>query len=194
MSSLEIFLPVAATLLVIYSYKDYFVDIFKNKTKPHIYTWLVGSLVLIINTISLVKYGAGLAAIPFVVGSILCVLVFLLSLKYGSKNIKNIDKICLSLALASLVFFLFIDNKFYSVVLSIFIDLFAYLPSLRKTFDDPSSETFSYYFISGLINLFVLFSVTEFNFMTTVYPTFLLFINTTFCVLIFRKYQPELCL
>jgi len=176
-----------ASLLVLYSYFFYIKDIFALNTKPHVYTWFVATIVIFINTLAMIKGGSGYSSAPFIVGTIMCFVVFILCFKFGTKNINKNDFIFLLLALLCLVLYLFSINLFYVVTLFVLIDLFAYIPTIRKTWYEPETENFNYYFISFFINLLFLFSLKNHNFLILAYPVFLLLTNMVLCAEIFFR-------
>src|ERR1035441_10224232 len=94
-------IAIVAALLAIAGNVPYLRDIIKKKVKPHPYTWLVWTIVSCIVFFGQVARGAGIGALSTAASEIFTVIIFLLSLKYGFKNIRRIDTYCLIIALRS---------------------------------------------------------------------------------------------
>src|SRR6185312_6212480 len=99
---------------------------------PHMYTWLIWGLLQMVGASAIFKGGAGYGAWSLAVGGLFCLSIFVLSFKYGTKNIKRVDAYCLAGALVALVAYIFVHDPIYSVLLVVSIDFVAYLPTLRK--------------------------------------------------------------
>src|SRR5580692_12753970 len=108
---------VIATLISMASYIPYLRDLFARKTQPHTYTWLIWTILQITGTVAMFSTGAGIEAMALAVGSVFCIFIFILSLKYGTKNITVFDTICLIGALAAIGVYLFLHNPILSVIL-----------------------------------------------------------------------------
>ena len=88
-----------ASLLMIMAYIPYFKDIFAHKTKPHMFTWLIWGITQGTATVALLYGGGKFGSFSLIMGTILVTIIFLLSFKYGTKDITNSDKFVLILAL-----------------------------------------------------------------------------------------------
>jgi hypothetical protein len=95
MIDIKIFIGILAGIIGGLSFIPYYRDIFLFKTKPHIYTWLIWFLLQGLSVSIMLHDGAGIGILPFIVGTIFCGSIFILSFKYGTKNITLFDTICL---------------------------------------------------------------------------------------------------
>ena len=168
---------ILATIIGTASFVPYLKDIFKKKTKPHLYTWLVWSITQGTAVAGIIYGGGGIGAIELIIGTILVFLVFLFSLKYGSKNITKADTFVLFAALLAILVWWKLKNPLTAIFIVSLIDLLGCIPSFRKTFIEPWSETVLTWFGFALSNCFAILALHEYNFLTLTYITSLTIAN-----------------
>ena len=164
-------IAIVATVLVVLGYVPYFRDILKKKTKPHLYTWLIWIITQGTATVALLYGGGKFGSISLIIGTILVLAIFLLSFKYGTKDITTSDKIVLVLALLAIVIWWQLDNPLIAVLMVSAIDGAGYIPTIRKSFKNPWSETLSFWVIMAAVDLLSLVANAEYNFLTVAYLT-----------------------
>ena len=101
-----------------------------------------------------------------------------LSLKYGTKSITAFDTVCLIGALGAIVIYAFLHRPLLSVILISVIDFTGFLPTLRKAYHEPYSETLSMYILFVLSGIFSVMALAHYSLVTTFYPLTLIIINT----------------
>ncbi len=181
-------LAVIAALLAVAGNLPYLRGILKGHVKPHPYTWLVGAIVSGTVFFGILAKGAGIGALPIAVSEIFTVIIFLFSLKYGFKGITNTDKIFLAVALAGLVPWLFTSDPTLSIVIAVGVDLSSLVPTFRKTWAHPSTETSLLYGSNVLRHILVLFSLQTYNIATTLHSIVMIVTNTAMtAVILFRR-------
>ncbi|MCU0678882.1 MAG: hypothetical protein MUC28_00330 [Planctomycetes bacterium] len=164
-----IFAFLAVFVSVAFAFIPYLRGMIRGDVKPHTYTWLIWTITQG-TAIAGLWYGrGGWGAIPLTVGTIFVFLVFLLSFKYGTKNITKSDTMILIAALAAIVVWWQLENPLLAVIMVSSIDVIGYLPSLRKTYHEPQSETITAWVVFSIANLFNIMSLEEYNFLTLTY-------------------------
>ncbi len=98
-----------------------------------------------------------------------CVFCFLLSLKYGTKNITKGDTVVLIAAFLAIIVWWQLHNPLLAVFMVSAIDVLGYLPSFRKTFAEPWTETPVSWAIFSLANIINILALSEYNFLTLTY-------------------------
>lgn len=181
----EILAGVAA-VLAIAGNVPYLWDIFKGRVKPHPYTWLVWSLVSCIIFFGQLAKGAGVGAIPTAASEIFTLIIFLFSLKYGFRGIKKIDTVFFMAALFGIVLWICTKDPTYSVIIAVTIDLIAFVPTLRKTWHHPTTETPVLYSSNVLRHILALFSLQAYNIATTLHSIAMITSNTLMTFFILR--------
>ena len=166
----------------------YLWDIFKGRVKPHPYTWFVWSVVSCIIFFGQIAKGAGIGALPTGASEIFTVIIFLFSLKYGFKGVTRTDTVFLILALLGLVPWIITKDPTLSVVTAVSIDLIAFVPTLRKTWKYPATETPILYGSNVLRHILALFSLQAYNVATTLHSIAMIITNTVMTgIILFRK-------
>lgn len=159
----------AAAVIAVAGTVPYIVDILRQKTKPHIYTWLIWMLTQGTAAAAVLYGGGGYAGWALLVGVGTVALVFLLSFKYGTKNITRVDTITFLAALTAILVWWQLDNPVMAVLMATAIDGLGYIPTFRKTWENPYSETklsWLLFFLSGVCTFL---SLSEFNLLTMSY-------------------------
>lgn len=184
----KLIISLIAVVLDIYGYFPYFRDIFRKKTKPHLYTWLIWAITQGTATVIIWQGGGKYAVLSFVLGTILVVSIFLLSFKYGTKNITRSDIYVLFVALSAIIVWWGLENPLLAILMVSVIDGLAYIPTIRKSFEEPWSETLLFWFVMASINILIIISISEYNLLTVTYPATLLALNIfVWCVCFFRR-------
>lgn len=165
----------------------YLIDVLRKKVQPHPYTWFVWTLVSAIVFFGQVAKGAGIGAIPTFVAEVFTLIIFLLSLKYGFKNIQKIDTYFFIFALLGIIPWILTKDPTISVVVAVSIDLIAFVPTLRKTWKYPSTETPLLYGMNVLRHILTLFSLQAYNVATTLHSIAMITTNALMVIFLSRK-------
>ncbi len=182
-------LVVIASLLALVGNIPYLRDVVKGKVQPHPYTWFVWSIVSCVVFFGQVAKGAGMGAIPTGVSEIFTLIIFLFSLKYGFKNPPKIDKYFLALALFGLIPWIISKDPTISVITVVSIDLIAFIPTLRKTYRYPKSETPLLYGTNVLRHFLILETLGAYNIATMLHSISMIITNSI--MVIFIKTSKE---
>lgn len=96
-----VFAILATAIGIIGGFFPYFRDILLRKTKPHAYTWLIWTITQGTAVAGLWQGKGGWGTLPVSIGTVFVFVIFLLSLKYGTRNITRGDTFILIAALAA---------------------------------------------------------------------------------------------
>lgn len=165
----KLFFGITSTVLSIFAFIPYLHDIFKGRTKPHTYSWFVWTILQTIGAFAQIKDGAGYGAWMLTLGAVICFSLFILSFKYGTKDISIFDKWCLFSALVAIVLYFFFHKALLSVILISIIDFVGFLPTYRKTFNDPSSELLSAWMLAGGAYFASILAIEHYSAITVLY-------------------------
>ena len=182
---------VVAAILAIAGNIPYIIDIVKGRVQPHAYTWFVWTVVSGIVFFGQIASGAGIGALPTAAAEIFTLVIFLLSLKYGFKQITRTDTFFLLLALGGIVPWILTNDPTVSVVIAVSIDVIAFMPTLRKTWAAPKTETPILFSMNVVRHILALFSMQAYNIATTLHSIAMITTNSLMTLLIitdrFRK-------
>jgi hypothetical protein len=181
------FLAIIAAILAVAGNLPYIRDAFTHRVKPHPFTWLVWTIVSAIVFFGQLAKGAGIGALPAGVAEIFTIIIFIFSLQYGFKYVQKTDKYFLAAALFGIIPWLIFDNPTISVIIAVVIDLIAFVPTLRKTYEHPETETPILYGSNVLRHILTLFSLQAYNIATTLHSIAMIITNTLMVGLISQK-------
>lgn len=188
MLEIKTIISLIAILLTFVGYIPYIRDTISGKTKPHIYTWFIWGLVTIIAFGLQVSAGAGVGSwVTFAVAAV-CVFIFVLGLRNGNKDITKSDTFFFILSLVSLFVWLILKQPIISVILVSTTDMLGFIPTIRKSWNKPYSETLFSYELNAFRHGLSLFALQNYNIVTWLYPVSWVFANAIFsAVLIVRR-------
>ncbi|MBP6060837.1 MAG: hypothetical protein KA515_02465 [Candidatus Pacebacteria bacterium] len=175
---IKIILVIIASLLAFAGNIPYLIDVAKGRVKPHPYTWFIWTIVSFVVFFGQLAKGAGLGAIPTAVSEGFTIIIFFFSLKYGFKNPPRIDKYFLALALLGLIPWFITKDPTISVITVVAIDLVAFVPTLRKTFFYPTSETPLLYGSNVLRHSLILSTLGAYNVATMLHSISMIITNS----------------
>lgn len=173
-----------AIIIAVISYIPYYRDIFAGKTKPHAFTWLVWA---ILNGIAFAgqvhdKGGAGAWAVGFT--TLATFSIFVIALFKGEKDIRRFDWLCLGGAVLSLIPWVITSEPLISIILITIIDVFGFLPTVRKSIRKPHQETLATYALSTLKYGLVVAALQSYTLVTVLFPLSIAILNGLFVLLL----------
>lgn len=183
---------ILAIALTFIAYIPYLRDLIKHKTQPHVFTWLVWATVALISFGLQIQASAGLGAFVTLAASIVCLTVFIIGLsqKTAKRNIKKIDVVFLLAAIGALIIWLLARQPVVSVIMLCAVDALGFMPTIRKSWSKPYSETLVTYMINAVRFCLALIALSEYNFVAAFYPFYWALSDILFCsFLIIRRKQ-----
>lgn len=174
-------------------YFFYFRDIFANKTKPHAFSWLVWAALTGIAFFAQLSDHAGPGAWVTATTAAISVVIFLLAIKKGEKNITLSDKLNLLGAAVALGLWFITSNPLLSVILITVVDFLGFVPTIRKSYRKPHEETLIHYVLAGLKFVLAIAALETYTLTTWLYPASLVAANLFFVVMLVvlrRKIEP----
>lgn len=180
-------LGLITVILAIIGHFPYIIDTIKRKTKPHVFTWLVWGIVTILVFIGQWQKGAGSGAWATGVTGLITLTIAILSIKNGTKDITKSDKLLFVVALLSIIPWFLAKDPTFSIIMLTFVDLLAFIPTVRKTIKDPTSETLFTYALNIFRHSLTIIAIANYNLATYLYPTYLLAINIIMTSIILKS-------
>jgi len=190
MTDIKTIIGIITVVLSIVAYFPYLKDIFKGKTKPHIYSWFIWGLLTSIIFGLQISAGAGAGSWVTLTVAILSFVVFFLGLRQGNKDITKTDKVFLFLAIIALLLWLVAKKPTLSVILAVSIDIFGFAPTIRKSWHSPFSETLLTYQLNAFRHGLSLLALQQYNLITWLNPVVWTLANGLFSLmLVLRRRQ-----
>lgn len=166
----------------------YFRSIIKWETKLHIYTKVIWFILTWIGFIIQMQAWGGPGAWVLWATSLTQLVSILLWLKYWVASITHFDTYLLMLALLCIPVYLWVEDKIYALTLVIFIDFLWYIPTYRKTYENPYTENLFVWCISNTKYLMAMLALLQYSFYTLAYPLFLFIANwALIIIMIYRR-------
>lgn len=187
MLDLKNILGTVAVLMVFIGYVPYLRDCIKGKTKPHMFSWLVGM------TISFIAFGlqiqdkAGPGAYVTLSAAIISAVILLFAIKNEDKDITRSDFIALLLSICALVFWLVAKDPVLATVFVIIAEALSFLPTVRKSWNAPYTETLSSYVINFLRFSIAILALQNYSFVSLGYPATWLILNGIFALILINR-------
>ena len=171
------------------SYGSYFRGIFSGKTKPHLFSWLVWTIINWTAFFAQLVKGGGTGSWITATNACLCTLVAIFAISRGEQNITRSDWYSLTGAFLGVFGWIVTRNPVAAVILISVTDCFAIYPTFRKSYHKPYEENVFSWSIDLIKFILQLFALESFNLTTALFPIVILtndFILTTM-ILIRRK-------
>jgi len=168
---------IIAFILTLYTYFIYIYKMVRKQVKPHIFTFIPAAIVAGIVTLAQVYNQAGWAISMSATTTLGCIIIVLLAPWYGETNITKFDTISLAFCCIAIICWLWTKNDLLAVILSCCINSLAFLPTWRKIYFQPHTESSFVYFLSALRALLSTFSVSNFTPINWLFPIYLVISN-----------------
>lgn len=167
----------------------YLRDTLAGKTQPNRITWLLWALVPLVAAIAASGSCDDMWAVSrIVMASMVPSLVFLASFKNKGSvwRLGVFDVSCAGLSVFAMLVWWLSDEPLISLFLACLADGFAALPTIRKAWQYPETETFSAY-LAGFVSIGLLVAAEDhWKMETTSFLLFLLLINSLLLSGVFR--------
>ncbi len=186
-ASHKIFLGTVSSVIAVVAYIPYFKDIFRGKTKPHIFSWFIWGLLGIITFIAQVVKGAGAGSWANGLTALICFTIAALSISHGEKQITLTDKLSFSGAILALILWFLTKNPLAAVILACAIDTLAYVPTFRKAYGKPFEETLPAFITTTIGIIISLFALEAYSPTTWLYPAVLATSNSIFIIMLITR-------
>lgn len=131
----------------------YLKNIIKGNIKPNLVSWFIWVLAPFIGVFFQFKAGVGLSFWGVFMAGFSSLIIFIISIlkRNVSWKINTFDMVCGFFSVMSLVLYVLTHNISVSILFAIIADILAYIPTIRKSWQFPETESGSTY-IGGVIN------------------------------------------
>ena len=187
MEDYKIIIGILAVMLTFIAYIPYIRDIIKNKTTPHAFTWFVFGVEGAIAYALQVYAGAGYGAWTTLVVAVLCFLIFLFSIYKKNQDIIFLDAVFLIASFFALFLWFAVKQPIWSVILIVIVSVLGFVPTIRKCWNNPYSETIFLYEANFIRNGLAILALAKYNIITCLYPATWALINLLFVIFIIKR-------
>ena len=174
-------------LFSVLAYVPYVFLIYKKRINPHPFSWFLWAVLGFSTLVTYIGVGAK-ETLPIAFVSFFGpFLVFLLTLRYWKGKFPRFDYFCLGFSFLAIIIYIVFKEAAIALTISLLGDLFAALPTIRKTYKDPSSENIWTWFLFTLSAFIALFAIKDFSYGILIFPLYLFVYESLMCILILRK-------
>lgn len=180
-------LGIIAGILSFCAYGLYITATLFGKTRPDRVTWWILTLIGLMIASSYFVGGARdtiWVPLVYVLGPFM---IAVLSITYGEgKSWEVLDKWCFAIAILSLPIWYFSKSAILVLVINIFLDFIALVPTIKKSYLRPDGEDRPAWTLESLAGIFNVFAIERWTFSIAFYPIYLLVINGIITMLLYR--------
>jgi len=154
----------------------YLKDMIKGRAQPNKATWLLWSFSASISFVSSVAEGLGIVSVLAFVAVINSLIVLIPSffLEKGYWKLEPVDYFMGLFSLLAIILWVATNDPFLALVFSIIADAFAYVPTYRKSWSNPESESLTSFCFGALAGLVVLLSLPVYSLEVILFPAYIL--------------------
>lgn len=187
------FISGIAVVLTFVGYIPYMRDTIQGKTRPHVYTWFVWGLVPFIIFALQVSDNAGAGSYVTLASGVVCMIIFGLGLRQGKKDITLIDTALFISSFIALGLWVFAKQPLLSTTLLVSVDVLAFIPTVRKSWNRPEEETVFSYVVTAVRHGLGIIALERYTIITAAFPVTWTIVNTFFVLfLVLRRMRLKL--
>lgn len=183
----KVYLGVLAIAVGLIGYVPYFRTIFNGKTKPHAFSWLVWGVLTGIAYGGQIEGHGGPGSWITAFTALVCFTIFSLSLLKGERDFPLADWLCLIGCFFAIILWIFTKNPLSAIIIITVVDMLAFVPTFRKSYLKPNSETSFTYTMSSLKFFIAIIALHRFSAVTVLYPASLVITNGVFVVMLLMR-------
>lgn len=188
--NVDIFLILISITLSLYGSYNYIYDTIKGTTRPNRVSQGLWAVAPLIGVGAAISSGADWMTTvrTFMAGFVpLIIVIASFANKNGYWKTTKFDYFCGMFSILALVLWLVIDLPVYAVLLAATADFFAAIPTIKKSWTNPESETGIAYIMSLLSVIVILPTIKVFDIQNTAFQVYLLVVNIILIFAIYRR-------
>ena len=190
MDDWKIWLGAIAALMSVGAHVPYMSGIVHGTNKPHIFTWIIWTLLTAIAYVAQLVGHAGAGAWSTGMTIIMCVIITAMAAKSGERDITKSDWIMFLSGVATIPVWLLTSDPLYAVLMITAIDALAFGPTFRKSWQRPHQENTTMYGINIVRHAVAIAAIANISVITTLYPVMLLVMNAGMYIMLkYRRLQ-----
>jgi len=182
------FLGLLAVAFSLTGHCAYFWSVYRKRTKPHAFSWIIWSLLTGIGFFAQIAKGAGPGAWAMGVTSVGCIVGAILGLFWGEKDIRKSDVIAFLGGLSAIPLWYFTRDPLSAAIVITIVEIFAFYPTFRKSYFKPHEELAFAYAIDVAKYAITLFAMKQYSLAALLYPIFIIVFQSGFvAMLLYRR-------
>ena len=164
-------LSAIAIALTFIAFYPYIRSIVQDKTKPHVFSWVIWATVTFVVFLAQLSDNAGAGAWPIGLSGIITICVAVLAyLKKSDSTITRTDWLFLIAALSSLPFWYLTSDPLWAVVILTSVDILGFGPTIRKAYTYPFEEQLTFFVLIAVRNILSIMALEHYSLTTILFP------------------------
>ncbi|MFA6503201.1 MAG: hypothetical protein WCT45_03015 [Candidatus Paceibacterota bacterium] len=180
-------LGTGASILMLSLLVPYIRSITKSTTRPSAVSWFGWAFLFVIATAAQASKGIDWSlAIPLI-STVSTTVIACTALYLGRAVWTRADGICVALGALAIVLWAITQEPLIAIILSIVADLSVTVPTLIKTYNDPTSEPATLWMLYVISSLLALAATRQFTVYNLLFPVYAILGSTAIATLSLRK-------
>ena len=164
-------LSAVAIFLTFIAFFPYIRSIMQGQIKPHVFSWVIWGSTTFVVFLAQLEDNGGAGAWPIGVSGIITMFIALLAyIKRSDITITRTDWVFFILAISSLPFWYFTSDPLWAVVTLTTVDVLGFVPTVRKAYLAPYSESLLFFSLFTARNLLVIIALENYSVTTVLFP------------------------
>ena len=176
-----------SVVISLYASSTYIYGLWKYKFRPHMFTWIIWTLLTGIAFVAQWSDSAGAGSWVMAVSTIVCAMISAYACFAGEKNITRGDWMTFLAALMAIPVWMATNNPLYAVILVTAIDALGFYPTFRKSWRDPYSDSAFSFALHAVKFIPSIFAMEKFSAVNLTYPLALVALNGGFAVMLVMR-------
>ncbi len=165
------FLSIIAIALTFIAFFPYIRSIVLGETKPHVFSWIIWGSTTFVVFLAQLEDDGGVGAWPIGVSGVITLFVAALSyFKRADISITKADWLFFIAAISALPFWYFTSNPLWAVVILTTVDILGFGPTVRKSYQQPHSESLLFFALFAARNFIVILALENYSITTVLFP------------------------
>lgn len=160
-----------AVALTLAAFTSYIRSIWQGKTNPHVFSWVIwGSTTLVVFFAQWVD-GGGPGSWPTAISGVVTLYVAALAYrKRGEITITRSDWFFFIVGMSSIPLWIVTSDPLWAVVIITFVEIVAFIPTIRKAYHAPYGEKLLFYFLMTARNFASAIAMEHYSWTTLLVP------------------------
>ena len=181
-------LGAVSIILAALSLIPYFISVLSGRTRPHMFSWAIWTVLTAIAFMVQWTSGAGPGAWATAFSAVGCLAILIAAFWHGERHITRSDWATFIAALLAIPIWLLTENAALAAIWVTVIDGLGFYPTFRKSWFKPHEEMVSSHAISMVKHVFSILALNQIFIATAFYPAALIGLNFALVtMIIFRR-------
>jgi hypothetical protein len=184
---------ILSSVFVLVGGVPYLNDIRNKRVRPHVLSWLGWGFITALGAFAMLAEGSTWVTALLFGNAVMCLLIAFGSiiLKTGVWSTGTQDYVLFGAGLLGLILWQTLDLPILALIFAIFADICFGIPTVIKTYKDPSTETPFAWGMSVISEILALFALQNLSFHEVAYPAYLFVYDATVLILILNIFKRK---